>query len=136
MGPAIDHCSAAGLQGAVNFLGPIETRARGEEDGDIGERVRECGLWEVQCLTFLQRCMQRPVVLLGGMRKRGQEWWVDVGGMDLERGWWVWGGGRRSRDTVPEPQALSWMTAPSWMGGIRVRLCDANWTVTRPPVAS
>lgn len=42
---------------------------------------------------------------------------------------------RMARETVPSPQALSWMMEPDGIGGTRVRLWDANCAVTAPPVA-
>ena len=54
---------------------------------------------------------------------------------------WIWrpegmSEERISRETVPAPQALSWIMAFGGMGGRSERLCAANWEVTAPPVAS
>ena len=83
MRPAVHHCDAAWLQRAVDFLCAVEAGAGGEEDGDVGEGVRECVVGEAQVFAFLVVDGDGPVVLCSGVGEGGDKGRVDVSCVDL-----------------------------------------------------
>lgn len=97
MRPAVDYRRAAGLQRAVDFLCAVETGVAGEEDSDVGYRMRECVVCEVQGFAFLVRDADGPVVLFDGVLEGGEEGWVDICCVDLDVFWCARGGEDEAR---------------------------------------